>query len=480
MLSKMTVKGASWMVFSRFVGKIIDFVALLVLARILTPSDFGTAALAMSFILVIEVVFEVPVSQALVRLKTIDKHHLDTAFTLGVLRSLAIALLVLALAWPMAKFYNEPQVSILFLTLAIGSVARGFVSPAMVKFNRQLSFRETFLVELTGKVCGVSLAVATAIAGGGYWAIISNFVVSACAATFASHVLAPYRPSLSLARWSDFSSFVGWFSSAQIVAAVNWQYDRVLLGRFVNTTSLGRYALASDIAVLPTQSVIGPAMHAVFAAFSKIQEPDRRRNAFLRAARFVMLISLPVCVGISLTADLSVPILLGPNWKEAAPLLTVLALTALFVPYFQCLYAYSLSIDRPDVIFKLNTIDLVLKLAFITAGAYFYAVDGAVSARVGISIVMFLFYLMYSTRGVGVGLVEQVVNLWKVAFAGAALTISVLAFRRAISGYDISPILELAATAAFGALIYGIAVYLTDIRGASQSNELHRWLRGNV
>src|SRR5690606_28839072 len=108
--------------------------------------------------------------------------------------------------------------------------------------------------------------------------------------------------------------FIGWFSAAQLVSALNWQSDRFLIGGFGDKTSLGRYAVASDVSVIPTQSIIGPAMQPVMAAFSQVaHDPERMKLAFLRAVRFAMLISVPACFGISLTADLVTDILLGPQ-----------------------------------------------------------------------------------------------------------------------------------------------------------------------
>jgi O-antigen/teichoic acid export membrane protein len=83
---------------------------------------------------------------------------------------------------------------------------------------------------------------------------------------------------------------------AQLVAALSWQFDRILLGYFVTKSDLGRYAMATDLSVLPTQSLIGPAMQPVMAAFSRINDDrERLRNAYSKASRFTMLLAAPAC-----------------------------------------------------------------------------------------------------------------------------------------------------------------------------------------
>ncbi len=455
MLAFKAFKGAGWLIVSRFLGRIIDFFTLLFLARILTPADFGLAALAMSLVVVVDTVLEVPVTQALVRLNIIDKSHLDTGFTLSVMRSGLIAIIVMTAAWPFSMFNHNPQLIPLIAMLALGPIVKGFYSPAMVHFARNMGFQQTFLMEFCGKLCAFVVAIITVFSGGAYWAIAANFVTNSIAAVAMSYVLAPYRPALSLARLSNFAGFVGWFSSAQLVAALNWQFDRVLIGAATDSTTLGRYAVASDVAVVPTQSLIGPALQPVMAAFSQINsDPERMRLAFLKAARFAMLISVPACIGISLTADLVTDLLLGEKWKDAAPLLSMLSLAVLPIPYFQTLYSASIALDRPHILFRLNAIDLSFRIVLISIGFYFFSTGGASVARVVLSAIMFAFYLSDVRRLLELGIWTQLKNIWKIALAAIVMAVWVLMLREELAGRSWNHILELAFVVAIGAAAY--------------------------
>lgn len=126
MLAVKTIKGAGWLVFSRFLGRIIDFFTLLVLARVLTPGDFGLAAIATSLVVVVDTVLEVPVTQALVRLPTINKSHLDTGFTVGVMRGVVIGAIVLAIAWPYSWINHDSHLVLLVAVLSLGPISRGW------------------------------------------------------------------------------------------------------------------------------------------------------------------------------------------------------------------------------------------------------------------------------------------------------------------------------------------------------------------
>lgn len=269
MLALKTLMGGGWMLLSRFAGRGIDFVTLLILARVLSPADFGVAALAMSLVAVIEMILELPVTQALVRLPRVDREHLDTCFTLGVLRGTLISIALAAAAWPYSYFNNDPLLMPLVIVLAIGPVFRSLSSPAMVHFNRKLLFRPIFFSEILGKIIGFCVALLTVMAGFHYWAIILNSVASAVVTTIASYILAPYIPRVSLARFSDFARFIGWYNGAQIISAVTWQFDRILIGTFSTKAALGLYAIADDMATFPTKTLVGPTLQPVMAAFSR-------------------------------------------------------------------------------------------------------------------------------------------------------------------------------------------------------------------
>ncbi len=479
MLTMQAVKGAGWLVFSRFLGRLIDLFTLLILARVLSPADFGVVALALSLVVIVDTVLEVPVTQALTRLVAIDKTHLDTGFTLGALRGLAIALVIAAAAWPFSWVYQDSHLVPLMLVLALGPISRGLFSPGMVHFVRALSFQQTFFAEAVGKFCAFAAAMLTLWLGGGYWAIVVNFVMAPLAATAASYAIAPYRPKLSMQRFDQFSGFVGWFSSAQVVAALNWQFDRVLLGGFVDKATLGRYTVASDLAVLPTQSLIGPALQPVMAAFASISsDTERLKQAFLKAARFAMLISAPVCVGLAVTGDLAVVLVLGAKWQEAGLYLQLLALSVVAIPYFQALYSFALAVDRPSAIFRMNLADLAIRVVAISAGFYFFSVIGAILARLALSLVMFAVYLANARRLAGVGIRTQLANIWKVFVAVAVMAAAVLALRRGIAPYGPAVLVELGLSIAAGCAAYGATLLALGVRlsiGPRRLEWIDRW-----
>ncbi len=465
MLAFATLRGASWLIFSRLFGRVVDFINLLILARLLVPADFGVTALAMALVLIIDSILEVPVTQALVRLPTIDKQHLDTGFTLAVLRGIAVAALTIGCAWPYSWINGDPELVPVVCILAIGTVVKGLYSPAMVYFARNIDFRPTFIAETTSKVCGLIAAIVIVYTEGGYWALVANYVVAASVTTIMSYVFARYRPAFSLQRLGDFAGFMGWFTASQVVSALNWQYDRLMIGAYVPKALLGRYTVANDVSLIPTQSFIGPALQPLMSAFSKMSS-DRARvgQAFLKAIRIAMLICVPATLGIALTADLVTNLLLGPKWAEAAPYLAMLSISMLPVPYFQTLTSLSLALDRPDLLFRINLIDFILRTIAVTAGFYFFSIEGVIYARLLMAAVMGAYYVFQLRQLLNLGFRRQIRNLWKVAVAGAVMVIAVYWLRMQFAGLEIPDFLEMVMTAGFGAAAYGATLLALGLR----------------
>ncbi|MDP3740460.1 MAG: lipopolysaccharide biosynthesis protein [Hyphomonadaceae bacterium] len=465
MLTVKTLLGAGWSVSTRLANRLIDFVTLLILARALSPADFGLTALAMTVIAVVETVFEIALIQALTRLPHVDKSHLDTAFTLGLLRGLVFAVVVLVAAWPFASVYKDDRLVLLIAVLAIGPIARGLVSPGIVKFIRQLSFREIFVTQVLAKIIAAVLAFTILYLGGGYWAIAANSIATAVAATVFSYMVAPYRPAFSLSHLPEFLGFIGWFSFAQLISALNWQFDRILLGNFVSKSDFGRYTMAADLAALPTQSLIGPAMQPVMAAFAKIaDDADRLRNAFLKASRFTMMLAMPACIFMALTADYLIEILLDAEWKESAAYLQWLALTVLLNAYFQPLYSLALAVNQPRAIFRLNAIDLLFRLILVPLGLYYYSVWGVIAARGVVSVIMFVASAIYARNLVGISVSTQLRNLWESAAACVAMALSVLLLRHHLDSLHLNTLVEFACVVPASAVVYAGALFAFGVR----------------
>jgi O-antigen/teichoic acid export membrane protein len=402
------------MVGARLLSRVIDLATMLVLAHILLPRDFGLVAIAMTVIFIIEAVLELPVSQALVWLQVIEPAHYDTAFTLSLLRGLALGFIVCAVSWPFAKFYADSRLFPLVCLLSVAPAARGLVSPRLADFSKNIDFSPDFTMEILGKVAAFLIAIVLGLTTRSYWAIAAGTVVAPVVGTVTSYVLAPYRPRLSLSAWSSFSGFLGWYTTAQAINALNWQADRLMLGKIMSKSELGLFTAANDAATIPVMAFISPIDRPLLSAFSMLKEqPQRLAQSYQRSANGIVTLGLPILIGESLLAHPAVRLMLGSQWKGSAPLLQWLAISLVPALFALPMSPLVMSFGRTKVFFRRNVFEVCVKLPLVVFGAIKYGFMGVIIARcISVSATAF-FCMVIVQRLIGLPIHRQLLGPWR-------------------------------------------------------------------
>ncbi len=425
-ISRQTMVGGSWAVGARIISRILDLLTMLALARILRPGDFGLVAIAASVVSVVEAALELPLSQALVRLRTLTASHYDTAFTLSLVRGSLLSLSLFSISIPLGSFYGDSRLILLICVLSLAPAARGLVSPRLTDFAKRLDFSREFVIDITSKSCALLVSIILAIVFKTYWSIAAGTAVAPISATLLSYVLAPYRPRLSLKALSSFSGFLGWITAAQVISAVNWQSDRLLLGKLTSQSALGFFSTANDIASIALATVFTPILRPLLSAFSLVKDDARRLAASYQTSSTAMFtLALPILVGESLIAEPAIKLLFGQKWLAAAPMLRWLAISlipALFAVPFGPLV---MALDRTHVFFKRNAFELCVKIPLVVVGAIKFQFFGVILARFISESSTIVFCMLVVRSLVGLTLQEQLTTLWKSVVSAIGMAVVV-------------------------------------------------------
>lgn len=321
------MKGAAWIGLTRVLINLTGFASTIILARLLVPDDFGLVAIATSITLVIASITELSLAQALIQHDRPEEHHFHTAWTLNLARSVLLALLIACLAYPVALAYGDQRLTTVLLVLAATTIVGGLHNPKLVLFHRQLIFRQEFVLGVADKIAGFVAAVAIAVVFRSYWALIAGSIASQVTRVALSYVLLPYRPRLSVSGYREMLSFSIWLTLGKAVQTINWRSDPLLLGLFVNPTTLGYYFMGGRLAGLPLNESLGPVRQTLFPAFSRMQgNLPRMRSAYMRAQGLLCTIAFPIGAGFAAIADLAVRLLIGEKWLPAVPIIEVLTI----------------------------------------------------------------------------------------------------------------------------------------------------------
>jgi O-antigen/teichoic acid export membrane protein len=459
-ISARTGSGAAWLIGSRFAARGVDLATLAILARLLDPAAFGLVAIAMTLLLIVEAVFELPILQALVRIEVLDRGHFDTAFTLGVVRGGVLAATMAVCAWPFALIYGDGRLAPLICVLALAPAMRGVVSPRMAIFARQINFRRDFVIEIAGKIAALVIAAGVAFSTHSYWAIVAGTVATPTVTAGVSFGFAPYRPRLSLAHWPAFRAFLGWSSAAQVLSAISWQCDRLILGHLVSPTGLGRYALASDLAAIPDTALVVPIGRPLMAAFALIRDDEARlRQAYLKASTTIVLLGLPLCLGLSLLADPIVRLLLGGKWLATIPLLHWLPLASVPMMIVAPFAGFAMAEGRTDILFRQKLVEAGVKIPAIALAAMMFGIDGVIAVRIGTNVALAILTMALIRQIGGVPVGQQLRGVARPFVSVGAMSIVIAAAVPGLEAMASSPRLAvaLAATVIVGALVYWIS-----------------------
>lgn len=409
MLGHRTALSGAMMVSARLLSRIIDLCTVLLLARLLTPLDFGLTAIAMTMVTILEAALELPLSQALVQLPRMESHHFHTAFTISLIRGLLLCVLCTGLAIPFSRWYGHPELTLLIQALSLAPAARGLQNPLLAEYAKALNFKYEFYFELTGKGLAFLSGSLFAYLTRSYWAIALCTISAPVCISLLSYIFIPYRPRLSLRDWRLFSGFLGWISISQIIMAANFQSDQLLLGKLMPAARLGLFTTANNLTFIPLNALFGPVLRPLLSAFTLIREDEiRLRESYQRAAGAVVTIGLPLLAGQAVVAQPLVTVLLGPQWVNAAPLFKWLSISLIPYLFGILLTPLSMALGQTREIAWRNFVQLLVKLPLIIIGAIEYGFAGVIAARLISETVTALFCMASIRKISGLSIGKQI------------------------------------------------------------------------
>jgi lipopolysaccharide exporter len=451
--------GAAWMILARIAERSLGLLSTLFLVRLLVPADFGLVAMGTTILAVVEIMGAFGFDTVLIYRQSASRPHYDTAWTFNVIVATGGALVLLALAAPAAQFYNEPRLIVVIALMALSSWVQGFENIGVVDFRKSLEFNREFLFLLSKKLVSFAVTVPLAFALRNYWALVIGTVVSKFAGVLASYVLHPYRPRFSLAAKADLFHFSKWLFLNNLILLVRDRSAEFAIGRILGPHDLGLYSISHEISDLPTQQLTAPVNRAVFPAYAKqAHDLAQLRSSFLQVVAVLWLIALPVGAGIALTASLFVPVVLGPNWLEAVPILRILTVFGtLMVMQANIGYVfYALGTPRTTMLLTLWYVVVLLPLLIVLTKLH--GAVGTAWAHLASAAVFVPASLAVVFRRLSLPVGEFAKSVWRTVAAVAVMSVAVRIVIDLALGAGWSSLAALVAGVATGVAAYPAAV----------------------
>jgi O-antigen/teichoic acid export membrane protein len=453
------------MIAMRWATRALGVVSTVVIARLLTPEDFGVVAMAMVVIGFLEVFTQTGVDLALIRDREPTRDHYDSAWTMEVLLATGLALVLFFAAPLAATYFDDARVLDVMRVLALRAFIGGFENIGVVAFRRELAFAREFWFGVIKKVATVAVTIGIAITLRSYWALVIGLVGGRLLDVAISFRMHPYRPRFRVNKLGEIWNFSRWLLLSRIANMLNRKLDEFVVGGQAGTVSMGHYTVASDIATSPTEEIVLPMSRGIFPVYSR-QLDDRAKLAesFLTVLATTAYLCAAFGLGVSSVAPDLVPVILGEQWLAAVPLMQLLGIWGVVMGMALTLDPLLLASGRAWLLARFKWLQLIVLAPSLVIGGKMAGVVGIAAAKTIVMAVMLPLFLFWAARAEGISARRVLGAISTPLLAGAAMYAAVIGAADLLAAQPAW--LRLASE-----IITGATVYLA-------TSALTWWLRG--
>lgn len=398
-----SIRGGAVTVAAQVVKIGAQFATIVVLARLLEPSAFGLVAMTAVAIAFLELFKDLGLSAATVQRPALTHAQVSTMFWLNVGLGAMAALLTAAFAPLLAWFYGEKALIEITLCLSVGFVISGLSTQHMALLRRQMRFGVLAFLQVGAELIGMAAAIAAALAGAGYWALVAQRLAWVVALTIGAWCLSPWRPGApgSLREVRELLRFGGHVAISNLVGLLARSADQILIGWFWGAAALGIYERASKLVLVPLNNLNAPLHTVAMPALSRAaEEPARHRRAYLGMVEKLAMVTMPAGALIVTAPDWIVALALGPQWMDAVPVLAWLGISAIYQPVTYTLSWLLMSQDRTGEMGIFSVFNAVVLIAAIAVALpYGMATVAAAYALSGLCLRVPVLLWMVGRRG---------------------------------------------------------------------------------
>lgn len=323
-----SVRGGAAVVVSQGATMGLQLITTVVLARLLSPADYGLQAMVLTLVGFVSLFKDAGLSIASVQKDTVSQDQISTLFWINIAVGAFLTILVASAGPVLVAFYKDPR--LLWITAASASVflINSFAVQHRALLDRAMRFTTSVKIDILSCTIGTAVAIVMAALGFGYWALICQNISLPLVATIATWIAVPWMPGRP--RWSQelrsMMRFGGTVTLNGVVVYLAYNAEKILLGRFWGAAALGIYGRAYQLTNMPMQQLMTSVGSVAFPMLSRLQgNLERLRRSYLKAHSLVVSLTVPVVISCAMFADDIIQTVLGPKWNAAAPILRLLS-----------------------------------------------------------------------------------------------------------------------------------------------------------
>lgn len=372
-LKKKALHGVTWSFIDNIANSGITFLVGLILARLLTPAEYGMMSMVAIFIAVSTSIIDSGFSNALIRKNDIKRIDYNTVFYFNLVISFLLYILLFLFSPLISSFFKEPVLTSVIKVLswiliinALGIIPRTILT---IDINFKIQAKASFISSILSGFVGIGMA----FNGLGVWSLVGQQVIRQLLNTLFLWIYCRWRPVWEFSIES-FNEMFGFGSKLMISGLIDTVYKNIyylIIGHFYNSALLGQYTRAEQFKNIFASNLTSVVQRVSYPVLSSIQnEPERLREGYRRIIKITMLITFTCMIGLASVAESLILVLIGVKWMQAVPFLQIICFAGMLYP----LHAINLNIlqvkGRSDLFLKLEILKKMIAIAPIIAGVF--------------------------------------------------------------------------------------------------------------
>ena len=412
-LKSKTVKGVVWSSIERFSTQGVQFLIMIIMARLLTPKDYGLIGMLAIFLAVAQSLIDSGFSQALIRKQ--DRTDVDnsTVFYFNIVVSSALYLILFIAAPFVADFYNQPELTSVMRIVCLGVILNSLAVVQRALLTVRIDFKTQAKASLSAAVISGCIGIVLAYCGFGVWSLVVQQLLNLSVNTLLLWIFSKWRP-IAVFSWKSFHELFAFGSKMLASGLLDTLYRNIypiVIGKLFSASSLGHYTRAHQFSEFPSSNVTGIIQRVTYPILCGIQDETERLEAvyrkFLKLSAFIIF---PLMIGMSAVARPFIDIVLGTQWGFCGQLLQIICFAMMWYP----IHAINLNLlqvkGRSDLFLRLEIIKKILGITVLCITAPFGLVVMCYG-QIFNSIVALVINTYYTGKLINVGFIRQMKDL---------------------------------------------------------------------
>ena len=386
--------GLIWSLAGVFSGRFLQFIGDIILSRILAPEDFGLIAIALAVLAISEMLTETGFNSALIQKQEDISNHLNTAWSMEILKSLCLFILLILFAQPLSKFYNEARAYNLFLAISLLFILRGFRNVGIVYFRKNIEMHKQMLIDIIPFIFQLIFIIPSAIYFQNVWAIMIGIYIRRIVELALSYILHPYRPKFIIEKdaLSELFNFGKWIFFISIIGAVRKNFTPLFIGRVFDMDILGYFNRAELFSTLLFTILVQIVWQVGYPAISIIHSDKLKlKKIYIDCIFVICYFSFSLLSILFLLSEEIIIFFLTEKWLNSVFMMKML-LPVGALSLVSCMNAIIFqSIGKPFISTKTSFYSLIILILCTIVCAYYLGIYGVISSIIIASLFNFLY-----------------------------------------------------------------------------------------